>query len=350
MRNVLRALAWVLGLSTSASPLYAQVGGSYTYAYLELSPSARITALGGYLLATEDDDLTLGYQNPALYNPEMGGRMAFAHAFGPGGIQYGYAAYAGNLKRKELTVGGGLLYRNYGRFDGRDAAGNWQPGFSASEYALQAGTSYRGDKLRYGANLKFLYSQLESYTSIGVAADLGVTFVDTGSLFSAALVMRNIGTQLTAYTPGDREALPFQVNLGISQRLRYLPLRLSLTLHDLQKADIRYDDPNAAQQNTLLFGQDEPDEPTYTADKIFRHVAVGAEFNFGQNVRARFGYDHQTRGELAGDGKPGLTGFSTGFGIRVKQFRFDYAHAITHISGRNNHLTLNVDMAAFGGR
>jgi hypothetical protein len=194
-----------------------------------------------------------------------------------------------------------------------------------------------------------LYAQLESYSSLGLAADLGVTYVDTASLFSAALVMRNIGTQLTAYTPGDREPLPFQVNLGISQRLRYLPLRLSLTVHDLQKADIRYDDPNASQANNLLFGQDEPEEPRYTADKIFRHVAVGAEFSFGQNVRARFGYDHQTRGELATDGKPGLTGFSTGFGIRIRQFRLDYAHGITHISGRQNHLTLNVDMAAFKG-
>ena len=344
---MLRALPLIVLLAL-ISALQGQIGGSYTYSYLELSPSARVTALGGYAITTLDDDLTLGYQNPALYNQEMGGRMAFSHAFGPGGIQYGYAAYAGYSEKTDMTFGGGLLYRAYGRFDGRDAAGNWQPGFSASEYALQAGTAYRGDKLSYGANAKLLYSQLESYTSFGMAVDLGATYNDTASLFTASLVMRNIGTQFKAYVQDETEPLPFQVNLGVSKRLRYLPLRLSLTLHDLQKLDTRYDDPNAPQDNGLFFGQDPTPEKNYTADKFFRHVAVGTEFYFGKNFRARFGYDHQTRGELAGEGRAGLTGFSTGFGIRVKQFRLDYGHAITHISGRNNQLTLNVDMKAFG--
>ncbi len=342
-----KALLWfVLLLATGR--LQSQTGGSYTYAYLELPPSARVASLGGYVLATVDDDLTLGYQNPALYNPEMAGRIAFSHSFGPSGIQYGYIAYADQAKKSGLTFGGGMLYRTYGRFEGRDASGNWQPGFSASEYAFQAGTAYHGERLSYGINAKFLYSQLESYSSLGLAADLGVTYNDTSALFSASLVMRNIGTQLTAYTPGDAETLPFQVNLGISQRLRYLPLRLSLTIHDLQKPDNRYDDPNAQQQNNPFFGQDQPEEKSFTADKIFRHVAVGTEFYFGKNFRARFGYDHQARGELGSEGRPGLTGLSTGFGIRIRQFRLDYAHAITHISGRNNHLTLNVDMDAFG--
>ncbi len=340
------ALALLSTVLMGMSESRAQIGGSYTYAYLELPPSARVMALGGYALALYDDDLTLGYQNPALYNPQMGGRMAFTHGFGPGGTQYGYVAYAGHAEKSDLTFGGGVLYRTYGRFEGRDAAGNWQPGFSASEYAIQAGTAYRGEKLHFGLNAKLLYSQLESYSSTGMGFDLGVVYDDTTSLFSAALVMRNIGWQLSAYTPGDAEPLPFQVNLGISQRLRYLPLRLFLNIHDLQRPDIRYDDPNIAAV-TNIFSPDEPEDRTYLADKIFRHVAVGGEFYFGQNVRVRFGYDHQTRAELGPDFRPGLTGFNTGFGIRVRQFRLDYAHAITHISGRNNMLTLNVDMNAF---
>jgi hypothetical protein len=335
----------VLGVWSSLS---AQIGGSYTYAYLDLPVSARITALGGYALAFYDDDLTLGYTNPALYQPGMGGKMAVAHSFGPAGVQHGYIGYAGNLERRDLTLGGGLQYRAYGRFEGRDEAGNWQPGFNASEYALHAGTSFRGEKLHYGVQAKLLYSQLESYTSLGLAADLGVSYIDTAALFCASLVMRNIGTQLIAYTPADRESLPFQINLGISQRLRHLPLRFSLTLHDLQRPDIRYDDPNAPRTSSILFGADPDEDRRFIADKIFRHVAVGGEFEFGPNFRFRVGYDHQTRGELASDGRAGLTGFSTGFGLRVRQFRLDYAHAVQHISGRDNHLTLHADLRAFG--
>lgn len=332
-----------------AAPAKAQIGGSRSYGQLDLPASARIAALGGYAIATWDSDPALGYANPALYNPAMDRKLVFAHAFGPAEVQYGHAAYAHHLEGPDLTIGGGLLYRAYGRFDGRDAAGNQTAGFGAGEYALHAGTAYRSDRLAYGATVKLAYGQLESYTSFAAAVDIGAAYIDTAKRLVAALVLRNIGTPISSYIPGDAEALPFDLQLAISHRLQHLPLRLSLTLHDLYRWDIRYDDPNAANGGDLLFGGTGEDaDQAFIADKIFRHVAVSGEFEFGKNVRVRFGYDHQGRGELAATGRAGLTGFSGGFGIRVKQFRLDYAHQVTHLSGRQNHLTVTTDIAAFG--
>lgn len=333
-----------------AAPAKAQIGGSRSYGQFDLPASARIAALGGYAIATWDDDPAMGYANPALYNAAMDRKLVFAHAFGPAEVQYGHAAYAHHLDKPDLTIGGGLLYRAYGRFDGRDAAGNPTAGFGAGEYALHAGTAYRRDKLAYGATLKVAYGRLESYSSLAAAVDFGAAYIDTARRLVASLVLRNIGTPITSYLPGDPEALPFDLQLAVSHRLQYLPLRLSLTLHDLYRWNIRYDDPNAAAGTGSLFGVEEgAEDGRFIADKIFRHVAVSGEFEFGKNVRVRFGYDHQGRGELAATGRSGLTGFSGGFGIRVKQFRLDYAHQVTHLSGRQNHLTVTTDIAAFGG-
>ena len=347
----LLAVTMLLLLITIGERLQAQVGGSYTYSFLNLSPSARVSGLAGFALTHVDRDLTVGYQNPAAYNPEMHRRIAFAHAFYPAGIQHGYAAYAHHSEKLNTTFGGGILYRSYGRMQRTDPTGAQQGGFSASDYIIQAGASWHSsDKLSYGANLKLIYSQLESYSSVGMAADLAVTYNDTASMFTATLLFKNAGAQFKPYTPGQRESIPLDIQVAVSKRLRHLPLRISAVVHDIHRGDIRYDDPNAVDDSQLFFGEEEPEEPGYIADKIFRHIAFSGEFYFGESFRVRLGYDHQGRGELGVDSRPALTGFAGGFGLRIKQFHLDYGHVVHHLSGRNNHLTVTTSLSDFGSK
>ena len=49
----------------------AQIGGRSTFAFMKNSPSARISGLAQSQIAVQDDDLSLGYTNPALLNPLM---------------------------------------------------------------------------------------------------------------------------------------------------------------------------------------------------------------------------------------------------------------------------------------
>lgn len=338
--NVMRYLL-ILLLSACGLAVHAQYGGSYTYAYLQLAPSARMSALGGLNVSTPGEtDVAMGYMNPALLNAQMDGAVSVNHAFLPTGAQHGYAAYGKSIWNGKATMGGGLLYRSYGTFSMTDPSGVNLGSFKANEYALAWGIGYGEGKLRYGANVKVLYSQLESYTSFGMAADIGMSYIDTARLFSTGLVMRNIGTQFSGYLPNQTEALPFSIDLGVSQRLRHLPLRVSFTLHDLQTFDIRYDDPNAVEDVNIFSTDTVVEEKNYTVDKIAQHLMIGGEFYFGKSLTARVGYDHMTRSEMAIETRRGLTGFSLGFGLAIKKFRLDYGHEFTSLAGGTHHITL----------
>ncbi len=139
-----------------SSSLLAQFGGSYTYAYLNLPPSARIAALSGLNITTYDDDVNFTFQNPALFNQEMDGKLSVSNAFLPAGISNGSVAYARYFDGIKLTMGGGLLFRRYGVFEMTDDNGDRLGSFKAGEYAMQWGAAYGENKLRYGANAKLL--------------------------------------------------------------------------------------------------------------------------------------------------------------------------------------------------
>ena len=326
---------------------FSQYGGSYTYAYLNLPTSARNAALGGMNITTFDYDVNFTYQNPALFNSAMDGRLSISNAFMPAGINSGSIAYAKYFDGIKTTMGGGLLYRAYGTFEMTDLNGDRLGSFTAGEYALHWGAAYGEDRLRYGVNAKLLYSQLESYNSFGIAADIGALYIDTAKRFSMSLVMRNIGSQIDPFIADNYEQIPYQINFGISKRLAHLPLRLSFTLHDLQTFDIRYDDPDLA-SNAGIFGTDSTTEvKNYTVDKIARHLNIGGEFYFGKAVMARVGYDHMKRKELSVETNRGMTGFSLGFGIKINKYYIDYAHEFTSIAGGNNMITIGTDLNSF---
>jgi len=328
----------------SASQIYGQFGGSYTYAYLNLPPSARISGLGGLNITTFDSDVNFGFQNPALLNQSMDGAMSFSNAFMPSGISQGYAAYGKHVKKWNATMGGGILYRSYGTFSLTDANGDRLGSFKAKEYAGSWGIGYGTGKLRYGANAKILYSQLESYSSFGMAADIGAAYIDTARLFSAGLVFRNIGTQIKPFVADNNEELPFEIDFGISKRLKHLPLRISFTLHDLQTLDIRYDDPNTVQEVNIFGADSTAEEKKYTVDKIAQHLNIAGEFYFGKNVMARIGYDHMTRKEMSIATRRGFTGFSLGFGMKIKKYSIDYGHEFYSLAGGSIHITISANL------
>ena len=324
--------------------LRAQFGGSYTYSYLGMSPSARISGLSGLNISTFDHDVAFVFQNPALLNPLMDKRLSLSHALTPGVINQGTVGYAKTLENKNITMGGGLLYRAYGTFKLTEANGDQLGTFSGGEYAAQWGASYGVNKLRYGVSVKMLYSQLESYNSFGMAADLGAVYVDTARLFTAALVMRNAGTQFKPFTENNYEDLPFEIDFALSKRLKHLPLRISFTMHDLQSFDIRYDDPNVV-SDVNIFGTDSTvTEKKYTVDKIAQHLNIGGEFYFGKNFILRGGYDHMTRKEMSIDTRRGLTGFSLGFGLKINKYSIDYGHEFYSQAGGTNHITIAANL------
>lgn len=330
----------------------AQVGGDNVYEFLNLPSSARISALGGNLITVSDDDVALAFGNPAALNPSMHQQLSFNYNFHLTGISNGYAAYGHYIDRWKTAVHGGVQYINYGTFNATDERGNINGTFDAAETAITLGAGYRlYENLSLGANVKFINSTFETYSSFGIAADVAAMYRDTSGRFQAALVFKNMGAQLSTYRPDNKEPLPFDIQLGISQRLRHLPLRFSFIFHNLQRWNLLYDDPNA-EETTLFIGEEQTTDNEFgmLVDNLFRHVIFNGEFLFGnrENFRLRFGYNHFRKQELSVRNLRSLAGFSFGVGLKIKRFRIEYGKEIYHLAGGTNHISIATNLGEFG--
>jgi hypothetical protein len=326
------------------------VGGSNVFEFLNLSPSARVTGLGGNLITVRDDDVNLALENPSLLNPSMHGQLAFNHRFYPAGIGHGYAAYGHFIEKWKLAVHGGIQYLTYGNFEATDETGAATGDFKASEQVVILGAGKQlYERLSIGANLKFVTSHLESYRSTGIAGDLAATFHDTASAVNFTLVFKNIGTQLSTYTESNREPLPFEIQAGISKRLKYLPFRFSIIYRNLDRWNILYDDPSQ-EENTFFFGDTQTTSSgSEFVDNLARHFIFNGEFLFGkkENFRIRLGYNHLQRKELSVRNLRSLSGFSLGAGFKVNRFRVEYGRSFIHLGAGLNHFSLSTNLREF---
>lgn len=319
------------------------------YKFLAIPNSARATAQGGSFNSIYDNDVALAVQNPAILNPKMTKQMSMNYMIYYGGINYGNFNYVHNLK--PATFQFGATYINYGKLPRYNEYGEQEGLMQANEISLNvgAGKSYK-NKYKFGANAKFIYSQFGAskdlaYNSAGMAFDLAAMIVDTARMLNFSFNITNLGFQFKTYKKANQEFLPLDVQLSISKRLKHVPFRFILTAHHLYTWDIRYDNPNAQQDNPL-FG-DEPEETApvvKTIDNIARHLTLGGEMYLGKIITLDIAYNHMRRAELTIPSATGLAGFSFGFGLKIKRFTLYYGLAKYALPQSVNHISLNVNL------
>lgn len=329
----------------------AQIGGSSTYRFLNLPNSPRVAAMGGNFVAIADNDLSIGLNNPSLINSEMHNAVSLNFVDYFSDINYGFASYSRTYD-KIGSFAASMQYINYGRFTYTDETGILPEDtgeFSAGEFALVMGWGRRLDSLfSIGANLKTIYSAFETYNSVGLGVDVSGTY-HARSGFTASLIARNIGRQLTTYTSGNTEALPFEIQLGISKRLQHLPFRYSVLLTNLQKWDLTYFDPAEDIVDPFTGEVKTKSKAGEFADKAMRHVVIGGEFIPTKNFSFRLGYNYQRRQEMKIESKRSTVGFSWGFGLKVSKFNFSYARSAYHLAGSPNFLSIAFNLSDFAG-
>lgn len=313
---------------------FAQIGGESTYEFLNLTNSARMAALGGNQVALYDEsDLNVAYNNPALLSDGMAGMAVMNYVNYIADVNYGYAAYA-FTPGKIGPVSLGMHYINYGEFIKADETGQKEGSFRAAEYALLASWARTVGPVQLGFTIKPVLSAFESYQSIGLAFDLGAAWSSDNKLRTLALVVHNIGTQITTYYENaERESIPLDIQLGYSHRLAHAPFRLSATLQHLQRWRL-------AQDEEIDNGFETTIESDNFAKALMRHVVLGVELLPSENFQIRAGYNFQRRQELMFGDKKSTVGFSWGFGFRIKRFRFDYGSARYHLSSSTNHVSI----------
>jgi len=304
---------------------FSQIGGKYTYQFLNLVTSPRQAALGGKVITLHDYDVNQGIFNPATINPEMDNHLSANYGNYYGEVAYGTAAYAYTWDRHVQTFHVGVNYVDYGTFEGRDQSGLITGDFTGSELALSVGYAYNVPytDLYLGANVKMISSTLESYHSFGAAVDLGAIYIDEDNDINYGLVIRNAGMQLSTYA-GTREQLPLEILAGISQEMENVPLRWHITLENLQQWNIAFSNPNRAEQG-IDGGSTE--EKVSFFNNALRHVILGAEFLPGKSFNLRVGYNFRRAEELRQEDKRSFSGISAGVGIRFGKLRFDYSYS-----------------------
>lgn len=329
----------------------AQTGGDGIYEFLNLPNSSRIAAMGGNFLVINDDDITLSHANPSLITENMHRNLGLSFIDYYTDINYGFAQY-GRTFNKAGTFIGTMQFINYGTFQETDEAGVQYGNFSAGEYALNIGWGrWLTPKFSIGANGKLIYSHLEKYNSFGIAVDVAGSYQSENGLFTASVIARNIGYQVVAYRSGNHEPLPFELQAGLSQRLKHLPFRFSALFTHLERWDLRYENPNDPSGSTdpITGETNEASGIEKFADNAMRHVVLGGELLIGKHLNLRVGYNYQRRQELKVSTKTALVGFSWGFGIRISKFNISYARSTYHLVGSPNYFTLTFDLSEFGG-
>jgi len=341
---MLRA-GYILILFILSISVNAQIGGRAVYSFLDLNYSARNAALGMNMIPVFDKDIHNALANPSFISKELHNHLGFSVTNYMTDITYGSAVFSYHFKEK-LNFLTGIRYLNYGEFIYSDVYGNKYGTFKAAEYALNIASSYAiNDYWRTGASLNFIYSSYEKYNSSALALDYAISFVKPEKLFTSTLMIRNLGFQLFSFSRQNPEPLPLDVRIGLSKKPQHMPLRFIVVAHHLNIPNFAYLDP-AKQKVTDLNGNPITVKVPFT-EKLFRHFDVGGEFVLSDNFNIRLGYSHQRRKELSLTTRPGLAGYSWGFGLKISKFHISYGNCIYHLAGGSNTFSVTANLSEF---
>jgi len=347
-----RFTTYILILFFIPLSVFSQSESGTTYAFLNLPFSARSIALGGNFQSVYDNDISLAVENPSLISANMHNQLQFNFVDYFSNINYGSVSYGRTIEKLGTFVAS-MQFMDYGEFDYANETGDRYGSFTANDYALNIGWSRALDSTFFiGANLKGLYSSYESYNSFGIAVDVAATYMLTARKMSASIIFRNIGTQIKTYTPNTRENLPFEIQVSFSKELAHLPLRFSVLLTNLQKWDLSYTDVFADQANSFINDEDTNQSTGIDdfADKLMRHIVIGAELKPIKALSLRLGYNYLKRKEMTIPSRLSTVGFSWGFGLNIYKFQISYARNAQHLVASPNYLSIATNLSQFIGK
>jgi len=323
---------------------FAQLGGSAIYSFLKTPIAPRVAGVAGNVIANTEDDVNFGLWNPALINPNMHGNMSFSLAPLSGGVLFGEAVYSHTFKKAGSFLAG-VKYVDYGTLNQTNVQGQVLGQFFAADYAMQFGYGYRLDSnFQFGSSLKLINSTYETYSSWGIAMDISGVYQIPKSGVAMALIVRNVGTQITTFN-GTRESLPLQIDYGISTRFKHVPLRLNLTFENLQQLDLTYNDPNNVTRDPIT-GDEIIVEDSF-ANKLLRHVAIGAELAPSKRFNLQLGYSFRRSYEMEIPTRRSSAGLTFGIGISISKFRINYANTNMNVAGRMHHFGITTSLGDF---
>jgi hypothetical protein len=293
--NLFKALIVAIVFASNCSIAQQQ----NTYDFLNLNVDARSSSMAGSFVSVDND------VNAIFYNPAglatLKGKQASVGFF-----KYLMDINSGNVsysqKYKEIGyIGAGIRYMNYGDFDKYDESYQNLGNFGASDLALSLGyANVYKENFKYGANAKFIYSNIDEYSSIGLALDLGALYIMPEQRLNFGVSVLNLGTQVKKYI-STSESLPLDIRIGMTKTLEHLPLTVNIGFARLADSYDKF-------------------------YERFKNIVVGGEFVLNDYVLLRVGYNNAERKNYKTGSSIGISGFSAGVGIIFNdKYKLDYA-------------------------
>lgn len=312
----LRFYIFLFILATFVCQPKAQTG-DIAFNFLRLPFSSHVAALGGTNISIIDDDITLAAHNPALLINTTHNTLNLNYMTYMSDSKVAGAAY--NRVFGERSAGAIIArYVDYGEFQGYTEDNIYTGTFNAKDMEFAVVYSYLfSDRWSGGVAGKFIYSKYDAMSSMALGVDLGLNYYDEEKDFSASLVFKNLGAQITAFEE-KTEKMPLDLQLGFTKRLSHAPIRLSVTMNNLHKWSD--DDFYNADGSKDGFGQ-----------KLLKHLTFGADILLGERFYAAVGYNYRMTKELSTDNSS-WDGMSIGAGFNTKRIKIGASFSKLHVS------------------
>lgn len=308
--------------------------GNEVFGFLRYPTSSRANALGGHTVSLVERDPSLIFHNPGLLGSEMDGMLNLNYMNYISDINVGSAIFT-KARGESGAWGIGASFISYGNFRQTTEENTDEGTFSAMDINLSALYAHDlSERWRGGIALKFLYSTFERYSAFGLCADAGLSYYNPDSEFSFGFALKNMGAQLKGYND-EREKLPWDIQLGISKKLKHTPIRFSVTAMYLNKWEIKYLDKVDTGSKDSFFRT------------FFRHLVFGVDYTPSENFWIGAGFNPKTNQDMSLQSGNKLGGFSFGGGVRISKFDVSASVARYHPSATSLMLSISTTFADF---
>jgi len=307
----------------------AQIGGNYTYSFLEISTAPQINALGGKDYISKLTQF-VSYYNPSALDSIFVNQASFGYRNYLAGIKQGQFSYT--FKFFDLGyIALGINYFDYGKIDKYDEFGYYFGKTTASDLVTYLTYSFYIDsQIRLGANIKWIESKLDIYRSFGFAYDLGI-YIQPTDYFSLSLVLRNKGKQLKTYT-NNTEPLPYNVAFGTAIDLPNSPFGFSFNFDFLNYWKMRYISP--IEMEILPHYIDTISTVGKVGkftDELIRHLHFGTKVKFSNHFLLLIGYNFRRAKELSIPYRRTSNGLSFGMYLTTSKINLSYSLEYYHL-------------------
>ncbi len=278
-------------------PLYAGDASSTGMAFLKVGGDAASTAMGGAAVSNSSGTSAI-YWNPAGLANNESSEAIFSHQEWLAGSinqQLGIT-FPGN----KISFGLGAAFSGVGDIERRDERPTVEPlgYFSANSVALSlSAAKSQGNDIQIGVTFKFLYEKIFTYSANGFAVDFGIKKQLSFHDLSAAVVVKDLGGMSSLNVESTQ--LPARITGGISGD--FLPYSSSTFKWSFDAG--KYFDSSA-------------------------FIRFGGDLALNETLNLRAGYRKNSKNS---------SGYSAGFGIHRKGYRFDYAYLPFDFNFRDTH-------------